>query len=519
MLRSLFSGVSGMKNNQIKMDVIGNNIANVSTTAFKAGRVRFQDILSQTIKNAQSPTIDGRGGINPNQVGLGMQVAGIDTMTNQGAPQPTGRPLDCAIDGEGYFVLNNGSKTVYSRDGAFGFDSDNNLINSDGFRVMGYLPNTATMKILYNDDLSSTGGLNWSNVSSGTVLKRASNLSITGPLGNVTFPQFPANTTLASIKSGTALSDGVNLGTADTIKLGDSSATLVDVPLTNVKALGTISDINSKIDIIASALQTDIDNAGLGNDYKVSRSGNSLTITASGSVDATSVVVGTSTGAGLLGYTDTTEAIGVIGMINKESSKTGVTAAMKDGSMVLQATLNIDDRANGANKIVVTGDKDFEGLSSPQDDVSVDDAIIDDTSFTDVSTLKSLSIPLNHPLKPGVKLNNYSIEANGTIKGVYDDGSVMALGKIATAKFINPGGLVKLGSNNYGTSANSGEAQVGEPGSNGSGEILQSTLEMSNVDMASEFTDMIITSRAFQANSRTITTSDEMLQELLNLKR
>lgn len=514
MLRSLFSGVSGMKNNQIKMDVIGNNIANVSTTAFKAGRVRFQDILSQTVKNAQSPTLDGRGGINPRQVGLGMQVAGIDTITNQGAPQPTGRPLDCAIDGEGYFALNNGVKTVYSRDGAFGFDSDNNLINSDGYRVMGYLPTTATMKILYNDDLSDNGGLNWNDVSGSAALKKASNLSITGPLGNFSFPQFAANTKLASIKSGTALADGIDFDEADTLKLGVPA---VDVPLTNIKALGMIADISSNMDIIVSALQTDIDNAGLGNDYKVGRSGNSLTVAASGTNNATSVTFDDSDSTGLLGFDDVS-VIGVIGTINEQSSATGVTASLKDGSLVFESTFNIDDRANSANKIVIIGDNDFAGLTVA-DNVNAGDAIIDDTSFTDTTTLKSLSIPLNHPLNPGVKLNNFSIEANGTIKGVYDDGSVMALGKIATAKFINPGGLVKMGSNNYGTSANSGEPQIGEPGSNGSGEILQSTLEMSNVDMASEFTDMIITSRAFQANSRTITTSDEMLQELLNLKR
>ena len=518
MLRSLFSGVSGMKNNQIKMDVIGNNIANVSTTAFKAGRVRFQDILSQTVKNAQSPTLDGRGGINPRQVGLGMQVAGIDTITNQGAPQPTGRPLDCAIDGEGYFALNNGTKTVYSRDGAFGFDSDNNLINSDGYRVMGYLPTTATMKILYNDDLSNNSGLNWSDVSGSSTLKRASDLTIAGPIGIHNFVFAAPLQTLSSIAKGTGLiGTDIDFSTASDIQLGDSQTSLKTVTLTKVTALGNITDATSSdLDKIVSALQGDIDSAGLGADYKVSKSGNSLNITSSGAVGATSVSFGT--GADIFGFTDSTDNIGVIGTINEQASATGVTASLKDGKLVLQSTFDINDRANAANVITVSGTGDFEGLSS-EDNVSAGDAIIDDSSFTDMSTLKSLSIPLNHPLKAGVKLNNFSIEANGTIKGVYDDGSVMALGKIATAKFINPGGLVKMGSNNYGVSANSGDPQVGEPGSNGSGEVLQSTLEMSNVDMASEFTDMIITSRAFQANSRTITTSDEMLQELLNLKR
>lgn len=147
MLRSLFAGVSGMKNNQIKMDVIGNNIANVSTTAFKSGRVRFQDIFSQTIKDAMPPATAGMGGTNPRQVGLGMQVAGIDTMTNQGSLQPTNRTLDCGIQNEGFFILGNrdsasapGASLLYTRDGAFSLDENGNLINSDGYKVMGLNP-------------------------------------------------------------------------------------------------------------------------------------------------------------------------------------------------------------------------------------------------------------------------------------------------------------------------------------------------------------------------------------------
>lgn len=410
MLRSLYSGVSGMKNNQIKMDVIANNIANVNTTAFKAGRVRFQDILSQTIKSAQSPTVEGRGGMNPIQAGLGMKVAGIDTITNQGAPQPTGRPLDCAIDGEGYFVLYDGAKTVYSRDGAFSFDAANNIINSDGFKLMGYTPTDAVLSMQYSDDLSgdTPAGLNWQYITDTTVLKQASDITVKGPTGAAAGAthNFAAGTTIQSI------------------------------------------------------------------------------ITA----------------------------------INGDGQ--GVTASIKNGRLVLESVFDIDDRANPANKIAITNATgDFIGLNNQT--VTAQDAVIvdDNRSFTDITTLKSLSIPENHPLKDGVRLNNFSIEANGTIKGVYDDGSIMALGKISMAKFLNPGGLVKLGSNNYGVSANSGDPNVGLATAEGRGDILQSTLEMSNVDLASEFTDMIITSRAFQANSRTITTSDEMLQELLNLKR
>lgn len=311
MLRSLFSGVSGMKNNQTKMDVIGNNIANVNTTAFKAGRVRFQDIFSQTIKQATASNAAGNGGTNPRQVGLGMQVAGIDTLTNQGGTQPTGIPLDLAIDnGDGYFVVCDGddittSNVFYTRDGSFTRDDQGNIVNSDGYKLMGYrVTDYTTTPITYD-----------------------------------------ANNALKSL----------------------------------------------------SILQT----------YdKLDASGN----------------------------------------------------------------------------------------------------VVNDAS--------------GNPIQ--VKLNNFSIESNGTIKGVMEDGSVRELGIVSLAQFKNPAGLSKVGGNKYIVSPNSGAAVYSDNSAatkEGMGNIIQGALEMSNVDLASEFTDMIITSRAFQANSRTITTSDEMLQELLNLKR
>ena len=137
MLRSLYAGISGMKVNQVKLDVIGNNIANAGTTAFKSSRVRFKDMVSQTSSEAVAPGIS-QGGINPKQVGLGVQVAGIDSMVEQGSMQPTSRVLDVAIDGEGYLVVGSGADTSYTRDGALTQDKNGALLNSDGLTVMGY---------------------------------------------------------------------------------------------------------------------------------------------------------------------------------------------------------------------------------------------------------------------------------------------------------------------------------------------------------------------------------------------
>ena len=266
MLRSLYAGVSGMRNFQTKMDVIANNIANVNTTAYKSGRVRFQDMLSQTIASAQSPVTDGLGGVNPRQVGLGVKVGSIDTMMTGGALQPTNRALDFAIEGEGFFVVSpdDGTTKLYTRDGAFYRDYTGNLVNSNGEMVL--------------------------------------------------------------------------------------------------------------------------DTAG--------------------------------------------------------------------------AIINI-----------------------------------------------------------GEEFESFSIDGSGQINAVNEDGTITNLGQLGMVKFSNPEGLEKKGGNNYVKSNNSGEPIDGVAGVAGLGVIRQGFVEMSNVDLANEFTEMIITSRAYQANSRSITTSDEMLQELINLKR
>lgn len=307
MIRSLYSGVSGMRNNQTKMDVIGNNIANVNTTGFKSGRVRFQDMLSQTIASAQSPTQNSLGGVNPQQIGLGVKVGSIDTIMTGGALQPTNRDLDFAIEGEGFFVVSqdkDADMKMFTRDGAFYRDYEGNLVNAGGYRVLGYVPNN------YNP-------------------------SATPPDNNI--------------------------------------------------------------------------------------------------------------------------------------------------------------------------------YQSPD---SVGAIIINDAAMA------PLSIP-NTIMRDGVELNleTFSIDGSGQIIGVFSDGNPYLLGQLALGKFKNSEGLEKEGNNNYTASNNSGAPEFGVANDNGNGTVRQGVIEMSNVDLANEFTEMIVTSRSYQANSRTITTSDEMLQELINLKR
>lgn len=297
MLRSLYSGVSGMKSFQTKMDVIANNIANVNTTAFKSSRVRFQDMLSQTLSSAQGPGTN-LGGVNPRQVGLGVKVGSIDAMMENGALQPTNRELDFAIEGNGFFVIaskfdgESPIEVLYTRDGGFFRDSAGSIVNSNGEKVLGYL----------TEDLEDMDG-----------------------------------------------------------------------------------DAEITIDI-----------------------------------------------------------------------------------------------------------------------------------------LKPLIIPEKDPDNEDRDLQSYTIDGSGTITAVYADGTgaeSKILGRLAIATFSTPEGLEKRGNNNFSSSNNSGSPVYGSAGDAGFGVVRQGFLEMSNVDLANEFTEMVIASRAYSANSRSITTSDEMLQELINLKR
>lgn len=300
MIRSLYSGIGGMSNFQNKLDVIGNNIANVNTFGFKKGRATFNDLVSQQMGGASTATAE-RGGTNPQQIGLGGGMSSIDTLTTQGSLQSTGRDLDIAISGDGYFVVRDGDADFYTRAGNFYLDSEGSLVNGDGLRVQGYLPEG----------------------------------------GEVPDPT-PEDTTNLNIPAGASL--------------------------------GEIIGNNNGVDPAGADL---------------------------------------------------------------------------------------------------------------------------DTTF----------------------LESFNISQTGEINGVFSDGNVRVLGQIAMANFSNPGGLNKAGSNTYEATNNSGVPEVGLSGTGGRGGMVGSALEMSNVDLSAEFAEMIVSQRGFQANTRMITTSDEILQELINLKR
>ncbi len=412
MQRSLFTAVTGLRNHQVKMDVLGNNIANVNTTAFKSGRVRFQDILSQNIRGASAPQL-GRGGINPAQVGLGMSIGAIDTIHTQGSLQNTGRATDLAIQGNGFFVMSDGASRLYSRDGAFSLGADGDLVNAaNGFKPLGWPADAAGV------------------------------INTTAPLGSLNIPIGQRVTTRAT----TSLVFGANLDAAAATGAGGAH---------RVEAL--VYDSQGGLHTVEVTFTRTAANAWNWLAEWI-RPGTPPTRTAAGN-----------------------------GTLTFDTS--GNLTASTGGSITFTPT--------GAAALSIT--PDFKGLTQV---VSFSNALV---RFQD-------GFPVG-------ELESFTIGKTGVINGVFTNGLVRELGQLALASFPNAEGLLKVAANMFQVSSNSGQPRVGAAGLEGRGVIETATLEMSNVDLSAEFTEMITTSRAFQANSRVITSSDELLQEVVNLKR
>ena len=461
MMRSLYSGVSGLQNHQVRMDVIGNNISNINTIGFKKGRVNFQDMLSQTMSGAARPTED-LGGVNPKQVGLGMTVASIDTIHTQGSMQTTGVMTDLAIQGNGFFVMSSGAKEFYTRAGAFGLDENGTLINpANGMRVQGWQSETIDGQNFINaaadvDNLIIPVGSK-DPASATSEVELACNLDkrtqdINEGTGAIETREGTWSIDKAVYDSfGNTHTMRVNFTKVPGVENQWQGQVVVD-PDAEIatNTLADVGDINSTADTFL----VEFSNLGV------------LT----GAVDS-------------LGERVETGALQVnVGF--------DVLAAADEGEGQVRQNflLNLGDVGSVVNSV---------------------------TQFAEKSSTKAFSqngYPMGY-------LENFKIDQSGQITGVYSNGTNRMLGQVAMASFTNPGGLEKAGESTYVISNNSGDPNISQSGVAGKGKMIAGALEMSNVDLAEQFTDMIITQRGFQANSKTITTSDQMLQELLTLKR
>lgn len=506
MLRSMFAGVSGLKAHQMRMDVIGNNIANVNTAGYKASRVTFQEMLSQTTRGATAPTAN-RGGSNPQQVGLGVQLGSIDVKHTQGNTQSTGYITDLAIEGDGFFILaegEDGLNRLYTRAGIFGLDSggtEGNLVSLvNGMRVMGYRAENGIIDYTSLKPLYISG--------SQTIEARATDQVVFG--GNLD----------SRYTEGT--------GVRRTVQVYDSLGTehTIVVDLTKTKEDNTW-DWQAYWLVPSSAIP--VDQAGeITPNARYVVKDNQLWRVASDYEDGNrgdnsdAVLVATSEDGDTWKVEGTTDSTFTFG--TPLANGTFLTAASDGSSLVLTAELAVD-QADSDTTIEFGTNGSFLGPKPEEAVISFDPAgaesiriKLDFTQFTqyaDTFTGKFLS---QNGHTSGA-LESFTIDQNGVIVGSFSNGLTQALGQVALAKFANPGGLMRSGSTMFMESTNSGSAQVEPAGAPGFGQIIPSALEMSNVDLSEEFTDMIITQRGFQANSRIITTSDEMLQELVNLKR
>jgi flagellar hook protein FlgE len=412
MLRSMFSAISGLRAHQTKMDVTGNNIANVNTVGFKGSQTVFQDTLSQVIRAGGAPAAD-RGGSNPAQVGLGVKVAGISTNWTQGATQSTGRATDFMVEGDGFFVTRAGTEQLYTRAGSFDFDGSGKLVTPSGSILQG-----------------------WMADANGVV-------NTNGPVEDLSVPYGQ----LVNPKASTSGSVEGNL---------PSDATV-----------GTVLQTNTKM-FDAQGVEQNV----------------SYTFTKTGMNDWDMDVVAN----GVTLVNDATVSFNASGVL---------TSPAAPASLAPFNPATIDAVA-------------FPSWPGP--------VTIDLSGISQFGGSSNVTAPEQDGYALG-SLQSFQLGNDGTIMGVYSNGLRQALGQLALASFNNPSGLEKAGSSSFRVGDNSGVAMVGLAGVGGRGVLNSGALEMSNVDLAEEFTGLIVAQRGFQANSRVITASDEILQDLVNLKR
>lgn len=416
MLQALLSGVASIKAQQTRMNVIGNNLANVNTTAFKGGRVNFQDMMSQTIRGASKPT-GTAGGRNPLQYGLGVLVGSTDVNGEQGSLSATNRPTDFAVQGNGFFCVSNGSRIAYTRDGSFDLDADGFVVHrATGERMLGWSANPATGLIDTSQPVNPSSTLRIP-LGSRTALQATTQVTWNGNLDSRAAVSDPARTT--------------------TVRIYDS--------------LGNSHDLTLSLQRNAAANTWD------------------WTVTGGASLNVTT------NGTGSLTF----------------DPATGKITSANPPAVTLTPT------AAGSTPINVN---------------------LDFSAFTQVAQATSFQASGQNGFPPGA-LQAFSVGPDGVISGLFTNGLTMNLGQIATSVFSNPNGLDRMGSNLWRESDNSGTPTIGAPQTGGRGQITAGFLEQSNVDIGTEFTDMIITQRGFQANTRVVTTVDDMLQEVINMKR
>lgn len=462
MMRSLYSGVSGLKVHQTKMDVIGNNISNVNTVAFKASQVTFGEVFYQVTQSASGSNMEtGKGGTNAKQIGLGVSVSTISTNTNEGASQRTDNAFDLKLNGDAYFVVQSGGQELFTRAGNFTVDDYGNLVTSNGGLVMGWQINDAGE--IVKDTVSA--------------LQPKSTDKMT------TEPEATKDFTLTG-----------NINRQDS-----SFASNEPVPM-SVRFYDSLGyEYNATVNLNQNRDNTNVYTLTLGDVYCEGKLTN-LTGT---------ITVGTGTGTEI--------------SFDPDYGNPVPSGVDENDNNLYQFTLSLTAADRADFKGGTLSDREWEKVS--QVTTTINPITVDYSQVVSRAAETSFSNHFGNPNyegkgKPVGTLEGLAVQDDGKIVGNYSNGDVKVLGQIAVASFFNPSGLEKVGDNYYRATMNSGLFNgIGDDVSGLGGSISSGVLEMSNVDLSSEFTEMITTQRGFQANSRIITVSDTLIEELVNLKR
>lgn len=551
MMRSLYSGVSGLKTHQIKMDVIGNNIANVNTVAYKSSSISFSELMYQTTQKSSGPNeLTGTGGTNARQIGLGVQSAAINTaISSQGATQTTGNPFDICITGKSFFIVNDGSSNFFTRAGAFNIDSVGNLVmSSNGYNVMGWGVDEETgtikqgtvepLRIMSADNMTYPPEATTKAYVSGILDKNDPDAAKTGKNINLSFydnlgyqytAKFSVHTTSTDGSYYVTLDDVTYVKDKKTVSLKDDYG--VD-DLSEIVSINTDNVITPKVEQIYK-LGSDSSVSGGVITYKDAGVDKNVTITTLGTATAAGeepagTIVNIATNKALLEtiYGDTIDWDSVSRAVIGADGTLTITELNLKGVSLDFSTDNGDFQSigNASSKTIELTFKDnINGQSLNQfENIEIDWSTTNMYNNSETSTIGAKSgdtAGLGTGRKLG-EMTGITIQTNGMIYASYDNGMTRLMGQIAVAEFSNAAGLEKAGDNLYQASLNSGEFDgVGVDITGSGGYMTTGVLEMSNVDLSSEFTEMITTQRGFQANSRIITVSDTMLEELVNLKR
>lgn len=551
MVRSMYSGVSGLRSHQQRLDVIGNNVSNANTYGFKSSRATFRDMFYQNVRNAAQGT-SSRGGINPSAIGYGASLSSVDLLMEVSSMTPTGNPLDVAITGEGFLqVMDNDGNIFYTRAGMLDVDPTTGyLVDGNGYFVLGTQAKDATVGIVGQEPGTSRIKIELPTLDAkqASVTKKIGGNEFTmtatnvGDAGNASINfslayDMPAGQDIEVVISGNNIEVNVNptstfanvgtfmdqVNTMITDKLGETHPAgkfelNMDPPITMTGNPAYPGDVITGEQLVKSdagptggmiALSPDAQDRNiqfiakkLGSAFSGDTAGAQLVITHDTTNDLWSVVVG-------------------------DYKLEGITLAALTGS----AGVMLKNTATGADE------NDYFTISIPKSALDLKDKDDPAAGYADSTTVTlgdmtpqrpsgNLGLNAGFQLEGGTEggpqtimnITGFGIGADGTLTG-QAGGERLIFGRIDLANFDNPKGLQQSGNSYFAETQNSGKPQYAVPGEDGTGALKNSALEMSNVDLANEFSDMITTQRGYQANSRLITVSDTMLEELINLKR